>query len=108
MHVIGKDGHAEDVSVLDVLPTRRSADGALAIAAVNKHASEQRDLRLVLEDVQHVTRYRVLTVNGASTESYNDIGGTQVTRSEGPWQQLSTPALTITLSPHSVNVIEVE
>ena len=108
MRVIGKDGHAEDVSVLDVLPTRRSADGALAIAAVNKHASEQRDLRLVLEDVQHVTRYRVLTVNGASTESYNDIGGTQVTLSESPWQQLSTPALTITLSPHSVNVIEVE
>lgn len=65
-------------------------------------------MRLVLEDVQHVTRYRVLTVNGASTESYNDIGGTQVTLSESPWQQLSTPALTITLSPHSVNVIEVE
>ena len=106
MHTVGKAGNEEDVSVLDVLATRRSEDGMLAIAAVNKHAAASRELTLQAEQMPDKREYRVLTVNGESTESYNDIGVDGITRAESAWQPLTGPALTVTLQPHSVNVIQ--
>ena len=107
MHVIGKDGNHEDVSVLDVLCTRRSEDGLLAVSAINKHPQEERAFCLQMEGVKRNGLYRVVTVNGEGTESYNDIGLTQVKLCEGEWQPFKG-SISVMLDPHSVNVIQIQ
>lgn len=106
MHVTGKRGNEEDVSVLDVLPTRISETGTLAIAAVNKHASEVRNLSLVPEGAAACHECRVITVNGPSPDAYNDIGLEQVKLIEGDWMPLPDD-MQFVLEPHSVNVIQI-
>ena len=106
MHMVGKAGNAEDVSELDVLATRRSVDGLLAIAAINKHPTEARQLTLHPEGGFGRKEYRVLTVNGESTEAYNDVGVNGITRTDGPWQLMTGDTLTVSLAPHSVNVLQ--
>jgi len=91
--------------LLMTLPTR-CADGMLAIAAVNKHASQARTLSLSLAELE-AKEYRVITVNGESTESYNDIGVEQVTLCEGNWLPLAGGMLEVDLGAHSVNVIQI-
>ena len=100
-----KDGHTECVDVLDILPTRRSADGMLAVAAVNKHPSDPQ--KLILRTPENgYGEYRVITVNGESTESYNGIGLNGVTLTEGEWQKRTEAPPEIDLPAHSVNVIQ--
>ena len=106
MCVTDKDGHEQNVSVLDVLPTRMSDSGVVAIAAVNKHAHEGRALDLFPEGPFLGKKYRVITVNGESKDSYNDVEMEQVTLQEGPWQML-TGHMEVQLQPHSVNVIQI-
>ena len=84
--MLAKDGHAEDVSVLDVLPTRISESGMEAIVAVNKHADQSRCLTLDQELAQAGKEYRVITVNGESPDSYTDVGMEQVRLTEGTLQ----------------------
>ena len=105
MPVHTKEGRPEDVEVLDVLGTRFSKDGTLAFAAVNKHPSETKELTLNT-GVHGVYRSRRITVWGECTESYNDIGHTEVTLSEGAWRK-GEGSLRVRLLPHSVNVIQV-
>ena len=105
MDVPHKNGGIQTVDVLDVLPTRRGDDGTLAIAAVNKHPSDAQTLSLRFEGAAG-KEYRVVTVNGESTESYNDVGVDGVALTEGPWQPMPADAA-FTLAPHSVNVIQI-
>ncbi len=106
MRVRHKAGGAQEVSVLDVLCTRRSEDGMLAISAINKHAGESRTLTLNWPEIGEPRQYRVVSVLGEGTESYNDIDLEQVKLVEGPWQPVSG-AVSVTLAPHSVNVIQI-
>lgn len=106
MDVMGKNGQMQIVPVLDVLPTRISESGILAIAAVNKHPSQVRALSLSVEGSFTAKEYRVITVNGDSVDSYNDIGINGVTLTEGDWRPI-TDEKQVTLAPHSVNVIQV-
>ena len=108
MHVVGKTGNHEDVPVLDVLPTRMRESAMLCVAAVNKHASESRELTIALEGKAAAGQYRVITVNGESTEAYNDIGVEQVCLTEGEWQPITADVLTVCLQPHSANVIQMK
>lgn len=101
-----RSGRLETVPVLDVLATRRSRDQALVIAAVNKHPSEARTLTLQTEGRLPRSRFRLLSVTGESTESYNDIGMEQVQLKCTPWQTV-TESLCPTLAPHSVSLIEI-
>lgn len=105
MEVTGLGGNRERVDALDVLPTRRSEDGMLAVAAVNKRADASVTLRL---DPEHwrAGAYRIVTVNGAGTDAYNDVGHTGVRLSEGPWLQAGEGPLEVRLAPHSVNIIQ--
>ncbi len=105
MQVFAKDGHEEFVPVLDILATRISENGMLAIAAVNKHTCESRTLMLNHNQSPFCKEYRVITVNGESTDSFNDVGVEQVTLTEGKWQPL-TEELSVELQAHSVNVIQ--
>ena len=106
MRVYAKDGHEEVVSVLDVLPTRMSDSGVVAIAAINKHASEARTLALSAEGMHTGTEYRLITVNGDSTDAYNDVDVNGVTLTVGEWLPLPEN-LQVTLDAHSVNVIQI-
>jgi len=106
MQVVGKTGLHENVSVVDLLPTRMSDSGMLAIAAVNKHASESRTLAMAIESLSPWASYRVITVNGETTESYNDIDTEQVTLSRGEWLPVAQGTLEVTLAPHSANVVQ--
>ena len=107
MRVTAKDGHEEVVPVLDVLPTRMSGSGMIAIAAVNKHASEARTLTLTAEGCGSATQYRVITVNGESVDAYNDMDRNDVTLQEGEWLPL-TGDVQVSLAAHSVNVIQMK
>ena len=102
LEVTGKDGGRTRVPALDLLPTRM-ADGILAVAAVNKHPLEARELRL--DPGEGIREYRVITVNGDSVDAYNDVDVTGVTLTEGEWQPWQADA-PLRLAPHSVNVIQ--
>ena len=102
MDVTGKDGRRTQVPALDLLPTLRS-DGILAVAAVNKHPSGQREISLVPGG--EYKEYRVITVNGNSRDAYNDIGVSGVNLAEGAWISWQ-PGTSILLDPHSVSVIQ--
>lgn len=105
MQAVDKNGTSQQVSVLDVLFTRCSQTGMRAVAAVNKHPELGQTLTLSPEGTLG-SSWRIITVNGASNDSYNDIDCQQVTLQEGEWQDFSGE-LTISLPPHSVNVIQI-
>ena len=91
---------AQTIDLVDVVVTY--GDGAYAIGAINKdaHNSQSFDLSL-LDDT--VTEMRIHTVNGPSTDSYNDIDRTEVGITVSEWMPFTGA---VTLDPHSVNVIE--
>ena len=105
MQAVHMDGHTECVDVLDVLSTR-CRDGMLAVAAVNKHPSEEQVLELAFRD-QPIHSFRVISVLGKSTESYNDIGVFGVSLTEGEWKDCSGERLCLRLPAHSVQVIQI-
>ena len=111
MQVKSKDGADTEVDALDLLATRHGENGMLAIAAVNKHPEESILLELAMasltEQKMSFREYRIITVNGDSTESYNDIGHTGITLKEGEWQKLAGSTAGAVLQPHSVNVIQI-
>lgn len=102
LSVTAKDGRQQEVEELDVLCTRRSADQTLAISVINKNASKTRSIILPAEGKE----YRVMTVNGDSTEAYNDVNIEKVTLREGEWRPIQDD-LSVLIEPHSVNVIQI-
>lgn len=106
MAAVSRGGRREDVKVLDVLACRREGDDAITMAAVNKHPDENRALSLRFEGGPAGGEYRVLSVTGDSTESYNDVGIEGVKLTEGPWRAFEGK-LCCELPPHSVQVIEI-
>ena len=111
MDVRSKEGREVCVDALDVLATRRSQDGLLAVAAINKLPEEAQEITVSAADLMHSEQkyreFRILTVNGDSTESFNDIGHEGVTLSEGEWRPLADGMAEAVLAPHSVNVIQI-
>ncbi len=97
----GFDGHIEKtVDTVDVVVTY--GDGQYAIAAINKDPENEQSFDVsVIED--EVSEYRIHTVNGPSTDSYNDIDKTEVGITVSEWMPFTGK---ITLAPHSVNVVE--
>lgn len=106
MEVTGKEGVIEVVDVLDVLATRQSGNGRIALAAINKHPNEAQMLNLHWEYMQQLSAYRVISVKGDNTEAYNDINCEQVRLVEGDWQIMMPEIVGITLEPHSANVVQ--
>ncbi len=123
MQVRAKTGDLKEVPAADILPTWRAEDNTVAIAVVNKSADKE--LTVCLQDVAPLLRsaqrggqaqekaassdaeleYRIITVNGDSTESYNDKGHEGVTLQEGSWQAVTDGLYTV--DAHSVNVIQI-
>ncbi len=95
-------GKTRTIDAVDVLATLRN-DGIAAVSAVNKDADNARLLSLTADGAK---KYRVHTLNGESTESYNDIGVDGITLKTGEWIDC-TDTIDLPLEPHSVNVIEI-
>ena len=102
LSVTDRDGRHAEVPALDILPTR-TADGMLAVAAVNKHPAETAEFHL--NPGMAVRDFRVITVNGETADAYNDIGVNGVCMTEGKWRTWD-PAGQIRLAPHSVSVVQ--
>ena len=94
------DNRERTVGLVDAVVTY--GDGAYAIAAINKDPEQAQTMELRMLD-DSVTEMRIHTVNGPSTGSYNDIDRTEVGVTVSEWTAFSG---SITLEPHSVNVIE--
>ena len=94
----------QQISCLDILPTKRSSDGVLAVAIVNKHADQAQTLTLAT-DQGRPESYRLMTVNGGSTEAFNDIGHSGVRLQKGEWIPTQDKEICVTVEAHSVNVL---
>ena len=99
------------VDTLDLLATHSRKENMLAVAAVNKDPVRPAALCISTASLtgtpESYTQFRIISVNGPSTESYNDINREEVTLKEGMWQQLDKNTATLILEPHSVNVIQI-
>ena len=82
----------------------KSADeNGYAVSAVNKDPQNTQTITLSMIDDQK-KEMRIHTVNGPAKDSYNDIDRCEVGITSTDWIPY---AETITLAPHSVNVIEI-
>ena len=90
----------KQVDLVDVVVT--CGDGDYVISAVNKDATGSHSFDLSLLEGQ-LKEMRIHTVNGPRADSYNDIGRTEVGITTTQWMPFTG---SITLEPHSVNVIE--
>lgn len=77
-------------------------DSGYAVAAVNKDPVNQQDVSFAfLESAPN--EMLVHTLNGPSCDAYNDIDKTEVDISVSEWRPFDG---SVSLAPHSVNVIE--
>lgn len=101
--VAAKSGESVDVELIDAIVTSFSDKAGCAAAAVNKDSEKSISICLELEAEGAV---RIHTLNGDSTESYNDVEhqGVAVKCTElGKYEC----GMEIALPPHSVSVIEI-
>lgn len=97
---MGGQNAGKRVDLVDVVVTY--GDSSYVISAVNKDAYGSHSFDLSLLEGQ-LREMRIHTVNGPSADSYNDIGRTEVGITTTEWMPFTG---SITLEPHSVNVIE--
>lgn len=100
---VSKEGKEVEVETLDMIATYKADDDLIALAVVNKSISETMTVTVDLTCFE-ARQYRIITVNGDNTESYNDIDRTDVTLAEGTWTEFTKSCFDI--APHSVNVIQ--
>ena len=94
------NGKARVVDAVDAVVT---GDGkACAVAAVNKDPAAPQTLEFTALDA-HFSEMRVHTLNGPSTDAFNDVDRTEVGVSASDWEPYTGRAV---LPPHSVSVIE--
>lgn len=96
-----KEGRPVEIDAVDLVATAHANRPGLVVSAVNKDAEASHD---VIIDAPY-SAYRTHTLNGGSTGAYNDIGHTGVAVEVGGWHGRQDDG-EISLSPHSVNVIE--
>ena len=99
-----KYGGDRTVDALDILATTFTHKPGMAISAVNKSPDQAETISIPLSTPGKITLF---TLNGDSKDAYNDVDhqGVQVVETD-----LGTHAdsVTITLEPHSVNVIRID
>ena len=94
------DNRERTVGLVDAVVT--CGEGGYSIAAINKDPENTHTMELRMLD-DSVTEMRIHTINGPSTGSYNDIDRTEVGVTVSEWTAFTG---SISLEPHSVNVIE--
>lgn len=103
-HVVGTKGE-KDVTCLDAVVTANEDGSKISAAIVNKHAAKAKDVTLTFACAP--AKYRLIEVSAPGKDSYNDLNHTDVTLTEHEWVTNLGTNITVTLKPHSVNVIQV-
>jgi len=103
-HVVGSKGE-KDVTSLDVVVTANEDGSNISAALVNKHSLDTKEITLTLESIPK--QYRLIEVSAPSKDSYNDLNRTDVTLVEHEWENASGCNITLSLRPHSVNVLQI-
>ena len=97
----GREGESVEAPLMDVAVTAFSDRAGIAVAAVNKDCSSGQPLTLDFDIEGDVI---IHTLNGESTDSYNDVDRTEVSvteRNAGVYRR----GMELVLEPHSVNII---
>ncbi len=94
----------DEIHTLDAIATANEDGSRVSVAVVNKHPEESRTTVIALDNA---AEYRVLTVNGPSKDSYNDMEHTDVELKAGEWMTVDGNEIAVTLDAHSVNVIQI-
>ena len=100
--ITGRDyGREVTVDAIDLAVTCK--DNSYAVAAVNKtpDSAQTVDISMIGDTASQM---RIHTINGPSVDAYNDIDRTQVGITVSEWMPFTG---SVTLAPHSVNVIEI-
>lgn len=109
MEPYATDGQKGEILVdcIDCVATLDSSSSAIAIACINKHEFENKEITLKLPNISSV---KVTSLTGHSADDYNDIDRDNV----HPFDNINailkrtTDTLRIMLPAHSVNVIRIE
>lgn len=104
MEVLHKNGMSVNVNVLDIIATRWSDREGIAVAIVNKHRTEKQYIELDIGDREG--QAVLVTLNGPSEDSYNDVNNQQVGITKHNLGQAKNKLL-LEISPHSVNVLQI-
>lgn len=104
--VSSKEGQNVTVDAVDMVATRHSLSGRLAIAAVNKHdiCAQEVTLNLAVKGRE----INITTLAGKESDDYNDVGRTHcIPYKSNSFSFKSNGEVSISLPPHSVNIIEI-
>ena len=104
MTVQDKWGAPQTVDVLDLAAAKWSDRAGLALAAVNKHPDAPQEI--VLDLACEHTKVVQYSISGANKDSYNDVDRNEVFIREETLGRLE-PGMQVTLSPHSVNILQI-
>ena len=96
----------ENNEEIDAVSTVR-ADGAIAVSAINKDAEKSAKIKIAVEGCD-IKSALIKTLNGASVDSYNDIGKENDVSIKKKEIKPENGILEVELGAHSVNVIILE
>jgi alpha-N-arabinofuranosidase len=103
---IGRRGEEVIVDCIDCVATRDSVTNVIAVACINKHETDNREivLHLPVNGEVHVT-----SLIGNSPDDYNDIGRNNVypVNNDASILEKTDGMIRIKLSAHSVNVVRI-
>lgn len=105
LSVTHKNGEKVCTDAVDVIATLKD-DNTMAFAAVNKDPDKANEISFDFGNSFVGKNYRIHTLAGESTESYNDIGHDGAVIESSGWMEFNM-AVKVSLPAHSVNVIEV-
>lgn len=102
--VVSKEGKVVRLAQTDVLATKHSADGSIAVSLVNKHETESTQVVLKLNAEGKICC--VETLCGQSADDYNDIDrNTVVPFENNAAAVVNGDEITVTLPAHSVSIL---
>lgn len=100
------DGWTIAPGPIDLVATRDTKTGWIAVSAINKHETERQCVTLRLPGQGEVS---VRTLAGDSPDAYNDVDHTGASIKVNPQAARWTgDGLALTLEPHSVNIIRIK
>jgi len=105
IQIRNKSGEMIDIPQADVLATIDYDRAMVCISIINRSPDKGMEFSLNVSN-QDYQQQRVLTLAGASTESYNGIGHDEVFVEYNDWEGYE-PHSIINLKPHSVNIIQI-
>ncbi|MBP7401336.1 MAG: alpha-N-arabinofuranosidase [Clostridia bacterium] len=99
-------GSTVEVPALDIVATRRSGGGGIAVSVVNKDPERTYRIGLACPAASGETKAVLRTVNGDSKDAYNDIDAPgRVGIRERPLEVTPGEPVCLEVDPHSVNIV---